>query len=73
MKKYSKSDKIDAEVRHRLSLGWTYYRGTKHGRLVSPDGSQAVTVPGTPSDRRSPLNFIRDLKRADFYHFHKWS
>lgn len=64
MRRYSNSDRIDAEVRRLLSLGWTYRRGAKHGRVVSPDGRAAVTVPGTPSDRRTPLNFIRDLKRA---------
>jgi hypothetical protein len=64
MRRYSRSDKIDAEVRRLLALGWTYRRGSKHGRVVSPDGKAAVTVPGTPSDKRSPLNFVRDLKRA---------
>lgn len=64
MRRYSRSDKIDAEVCRLLALGWTYRRGSKHGRVVSPDGKAAVTVPGTPSDKRSPLNFVRDLKRA---------
>jgi len=64
MKRYSNSDQIDAEVRRLLELGWTYRRGSKHGRIVSPDGRAAVTVPETPGDRRSSLNFVRDLKRA---------
>jgi hypothetical protein len=64
MKRYSNSDVIDAEVRRLLTKGWTYRRGAKHGRVISPDGRAAVTVPGTPSDRRSCLNFVRDLKRA---------
>lgn len=66
MRRYSNSDMIDAEVRRLVALGWTYRRGSKHGRIVSPDGKTAVTVPGTPGDCRSPLNFIRDLKRATF-------
>lgn len=65
MRRYSRSDRIDAEVRRLLALGWTYRRGSKHGRIVSPDGKAAVTVPGTPGDCRSPLNFIRDVKRAE--------
>lgn len=64
MKRYSTSNEIDTEVRPLLALGWTYRRGAKHGRVISPDGRAAVTVPGTPSDRRSSLNFVRDLKRA---------
>lgn len=64
MRRYSKSERINAEVRRLVALGWTYRRGSKHGRVMSPDGKTSVTVPVTPSDRRSPLNFIRDLKRA---------
>lgn len=64
MKRYSKSDRVNAEVRRLVALGWVYRQGSKHGRIVAPNGKSSVTVPGTPSDHRSPLNFIRDLKRA---------
>ncbi len=63
MKRYSNSDQIDERIRRLLAFGWTYRRGTKHGRVVSPDGRAAVMVAGTPRDRRSSLNFVRGLKR----------
>jgi len=64
MRRYSKSDRIDAHVRHLVDLGWKYWRGGKHGRAVSPDGKVTVTIPGTPSDRRAAQNFERDLRKA---------
>lgn len=62
--KYSGCKEIDSLVRSLVRSGWTYRRGAKHGRVFSPDGKSAVTVPGTPSDRRTPLNFVRDVRRA---------
>lgn len=64
MRRYSKSDVIDMEVRRLLARGWSYRRGSKHGRVISPDGKAKVSVPGTPSDIRSAFNFVRDVKRT---------
>lgn len=61
---YSKNREIDREVRKLIAAGWTFRRGGKHGRLLSPEGRMALTVPVTPSDHRSPLNFRSQIRRA---------
>jgi len=61
---YSKSRDIDLLARALVAAGWTFRRGGKHGRLRSPDGATALTVPCTPSDRRSPANFRCQVRRA---------
>lgn len=60
--KYSTSKEIEKEVQSRVREGWQYVRKSKHGRLVSPTGG-FVTVPCSPSDRRAPRNFRRDVER----------
>lgn len=62
--KYSGCREIDGIVRSLVRSGWTYRRGRKHGRALSPDGRVSVTVPGTPSDWRSSKNFVRDVRRS---------
>lgn len=62
--RYSRCAEIDGLVRRLIRSGWTFRRGGKHGWVVSPDGRASVTVPGTPSDWRTPLNFIRDVRRS---------
>ncbi len=61
---YSKSREIDRIVRSLVAAGWTFRRGGKHGRLKSPQGTSALTVPITPSDHRSPANFRSQVRRA---------
>jgi len=39
-----------------------FKQGKKHGLIYAPKGGR-ITVPCTPSDRRSHLNFKRNLKR----------
>jgi predicted RNA binding protein YcfA (HicA-like mRNA interferase family) len=64
MRSYSRCAEIDGIVRRLLRSGWTFRRGGKHGRVTSPDGRAFVTVPTTPGDRRTPLNFMRDVRRC---------
>lgn len=64
MRRYSSCAEIDGVVRRLVREGWTFRRGGRHGRLTSPDGRNSVTVPGTPSDWRTPRNFVRDLRRC---------
>lgn len=61
--KYCRSPEIDMLVRQLVRQGWQFNRGRKHGRLRAPDGRGALTVPGTPSDRRAWMNFRRDVQR----------
>lgn len=64
MRRYSSCAEIDGVVRRLVRVGWTFRRGSKHGRLTSPDGRASVTVPGTPGDWRTSRNFIRDVRRS---------
>lgn len=62
--KYSGNKDIDALVRSLIQDGWAYRRGTKHGLLTVPSGGRRVTISGSPSDRRTLLNLLRDVRKA---------
>lgn len=61
--KYSSSKEIHGLIRKLVRSGWTFRHGRKHGRIYPPGGKYFVTVPISPSDRRSRNNFERDLRR----------
>jgi hypothetical protein len=46
-----------------IAEGWRFERGAKHSKLYTPDGREMITVPGTPGDRRSVINFMLQIKR----------
>lgn len=52
---------IRTEVRALIRKGWHFSWGGKHGKLISPSGRK-FTVPTSPSDHRSLLNFRRDVR-----------
>lgn len=62
MRKYSSDKDWNVEIRKLVKLGWVYKRGGKHARLISPDDSQRLVIPTSPSDRRSLHNFRRLLR-----------
>lgn len=62
--RYSGCKEIDDLVRSLVRVGWIFRRGRKHGQIKSPDGKAIVTVPSTPSDWRSSMNFKGDLRRS---------
>ena len=62
--KYCKVPEIDALVAQLVRSGWQFCRGGRHGKLRAPQGSYALTVPISPSDRRAWLNFRRDVRHA---------
>ncbi len=55
---------IKTLVKWLIRQGWSFHKGSKHGRLRAPSGLPTLTVPGTPGDRRAFLNFRRDVRRA---------
>lgn len=61
---YSKNKEINDLVQKLVALGWQFRRPGKHGRLSHPSGRATLTVPISPSDRRSHLNFRCDLRKA---------
>mgnify|MGYP003146002581 FL=1 len=64
MKRYSSDKDWNVLIRRLVRHGWTYKRGGKHGRLTHPEWSRTVTVPISPSDRRSLKNFLQFLRSA---------
>lgn len=62
--KYSSHKEIDKLVRHLVSLGWTFWRGGKHGRLRPPFGNCILTVPTSPSCHQALRSFHGDVRRA---------
>lgn len=59
--RYSANKDIRTEVRALIRKGWHFSWGGKHGKLISPSGRK-FTVPTSPSDHRSLLNFRRDVR-----------
>lgn len=60
--RYCRSPEINTLVTELVRQGWRFSRGRKHGRLSAPEGRGALTIPGTPSDRRAWMNFRRDVQ-----------
>jgi hypothetical protein len=60
---YSQNDQINALVKKLIREGWHPIRRKKHWALRAPNGL-LQTIPGTPSDRRAPHKFKRDIKRT---------
>lgn len=63
MSRFSSSKDIHQLVRQLVSEGWHFFKGGQHGRLYPPQGSIFLSVPSTPGDRRSFLNFRQDVRR----------
>lgn len=62
--RYSANKDINIIVRDLVRQGWSFNWGSKHGRLRHPMGHPVITVPKSPSDRRSVQNFGCDIKRV---------
>lgn len=62
--KYSKDKNINLTVKQLVKDGWEFKWGGKHGRIKHPRGYPTITVPKSPSDRRSSLNFHQDIKKV---------
>jgi predicted RNA binding protein YcfA (HicA-like mRNA interferase family) len=62
--KYSSQKDIDKAIRGLLREGWSFWRGSKHGRLRAPSGRNTVTVSVTPGDRNALKTFYANVKRA---------
>ncbi|MEQ9326098.1 MAG: hypothetical protein RJQ21_02240 [Rhodospirillales bacterium] len=59
---YSNNKDIARIVRNQVRDGWLFKRGRRHGQLIAPDGRRVI-VPCTPSDNRTVLNFLGDIRR----------
>jgi hypothetical protein len=62
--KYCANKDFNMLVMQLVKEGWAFRRGSKHGRLISPDGGPVLTVPNSPSDHRALQNFRRDVRHA---------
>lgn len=60
--RYSKDQAIHRAAESLIRAGWHYRRGTKHG-VLRKAGMPILTVPGTPSDVQSALNFRAAARR----------
>ena len=61
--KYSANKDLHKIVHKLVKRGWSFYWGSKHGRLKHPKGTPTITVPSTPSDKRSLANFDSYIRR----------
>jgi hypothetical protein len=63
--RFSRDPLIEKEARRLEKSGWVALNGGKHKRLRSPDSKHTITVPGSPSDHRSALNWLHQLRRIE--------
>jgi hypothetical protein len=63
--KYCANKDFNVLVKQLVRMGWTFRRGGRHGRLISPHGGPTLTVPSSPSDHRALQNFRRDVRQAE--------
>jgi len=63
--RYSKDRDIDGTVKELIKQGWRFYQGRKHGRIKHPRGQATITIPKTPSDHRSAINFSSQVRRLE--------
>jgi predicted RNase H-like nuclease len=61
--RFSRDKDVNRLVCELVREGWRYRRGGKHGRLVSPEATGFLTIPGSPSDHRTFQNMRRDVRR----------
>lgn len=62
--RYCQDKDINRFVAEMVRSGWHFDRG-RHGKLYHPAGQGFITIPKTPSDRRSLLNIKRDIRRVE--------
>ena len=62
--KYSSQKDIDKAVRDLVRKGWVFERGSKHGKLRPPFGSNVVTVALTPRSGNAVRILQGHVKRA---------
>lgn len=59
-----KSEPILKTVKKLLDDGWEIKSKNKHMKLFNANTNQTITVPLTPSDLRSALNWHSQIRRA---------
>ena len=64
MTKYSASKRINTIVHRLLRAGWLALARKSHPRIKSPDGKIVLTIPSSPSDWRSELNWISQARNS---------
>lgn len=64
MKRYSNNKDINQEVQMLIKSGWKVKNGSKHAKVISPEGHRLI-IPSTPSDHRAWLNFSRDIRKIN--------
>lgn len=58
-----KNEVIKAIVKKLLADGWTIKSKNRHMKLFNESTNQTIAVPLTPSDSRSALNWISQIRR----------
>jgi hypothetical protein len=62
--KYSSQKDINKAIRALVRDGWSFRRGSKHGKLRPPSGRDLIAVSVTPSGRNAIKIFNGNVKRA---------
>ncbi len=61
---YCSNKDINKLIKYFLSLGWTFIKGKKHGKLVHPSGKESVVIASSPSDKRAMHSIQKHIRHA---------
>lgn len=61
---YCQDKDINRFIAELIKSGWNFERG-RHGKLRHPKGIGFLTIPKTPSDRRTLQNIRRDMRSLE--------
>ena len=59
---YSSSKDLRKHIAGLVKDGWTYKKGGKHGKLISPNGRK-MPVPVSPSSASTLVNQVHQARR----------
>lgn len=66
--RYTNNKDINNRIKLLIRKNWKFQHGSKHARLIPPDGMHFITVSKSPSDYRSFQNFLSDVRRLNARH-----
>jgi len=62
--RYTTDKDVNKVIQHLVKNDWEFRYGSKHGKLLCPDGVQKLTVAMTPSDHRYSTICRQSVRRC---------
>lgn len=62
--RYTTNKDVNKVIQQLVKNDWEFRYGSKHGKLLCPDGIQQITVAMSPSDHRYSTTFRQAVRRC---------